>query len=156
VISQVSLPYAGNRINQQRMKIQAYLRISVIFLSLIHFCRGAAICQVIDMHMHGYTEKDFATGVARNGFESSKSAKEHLEQTIYEMDKNKIEYAVICGTIESLGSDQMIWPSAISSSIHFLNSLDFLTEEEKQMILYKNAKVFLGTMDITSGNNSKK
>ena len=54
------------------------------------------------------------------------------------------------------GSDQMIWPSAISSSIHSLNSLDFLTEEEKQMILYKNAKVFLGTMDITSGNNSKK
>ncbi len=44
----------------------------------------------------------------------------------------------------------------ISSSIHFLNSLDFLTEEEKQMILYKNARVFLGTMDIISGNNSKK
>jgi hypothetical protein len=89
------------------MKIQAYLRISVFFLSLIHFCCGAATCQVIDMHMHGYMEKDFATGVA-------------------------------------------------SSSIHFLNSFDFLTEEEKQMILYKNARVFLGTMDITSGNNSKK
>ena len=43
----------------------------------------------------------------------------------------------------------------ISSSIHFLNSLDFLTEEEKQMILYKNARVFLGTMDIISGNNVK-
>ena len=77
------------------MKIQAYLRIGVFSLSLIHFCCGAATCQVIDMHMHGYTEKDFATGVER-------------------------------------------------------------TEEEKQMILYKNARVFLGTMDITSGNNSKK
>ena len=42
------------------------------------------------------------------------------------------------------GSDQMIWPSAITSSINFLNSLDFLTEEEKEMILYKNARVFLG------------
>ena len=60
------------------MKIQAYVRISVLFLSLIHFCSGAAICQVIDMHMHSYTEKDFAIGKARNGFESSKSAKEHL------------------------------------------------------------------------------
>jgi hypothetical protein len=36
------------------------------------------------------------------------------------------------------------------------HKLDFLTEEEKQMILYKNAKVFLGTMDITSGNKNKK
>jgi predicted TIM-barrel fold metal-dependent hydrolase len=42
------------------------------------------------------------------------------------------------------GSDQMIWPSAITSSINYLNSLEFLTEEEKEMILYKNARVFLG------------
>lgn len=42
------------------------------------------------------------------------------------------------------GSDQMVWPEAITSSINFLNALDFLTKEEKEMIFYKNAKKFLG------------
>ena len=58
--------------------------------------------QVIDMHMHSYTDKDFWVGKARNGFESSKTTKEHLEQTIQKMNQHKIEYAVICGTTESI------------------------------------------------------
>jgi hypothetical protein len=37
-----------------------------------------------------------------------------------------------------------MWPDAITFSIDFLNSLDFLTEEEKQMILYQNGLKFLG------------
>ncbi len=41
------------------------------------------------------------------------------------------------------GTDQMVWPGAISKSIEFLNSMDFLTEKEKRMILYDNAKTFL-------------
>lgn len=41
------------------------------------------------------------------------------------------------------GSDQMIWPDAITASIEFLNSLSFLTEVEKRDILYRNAKRFL-------------
>ena len=45
------------------------------------------------------------------------------------------------------GSDQMVWPEAISSSIDFLNSMNFLTQDEKAMILYKNAKKFLGLKD---------
>src|SRR5688572_8820020 len=45
------------------------------------------------------------------------------------------------------GSDQMVWPEAITSSINFLNSLDFLTNSEKEMILYKNAKKFPGIKD---------
>jgi len=36
----------------------------------------------------------------------------------------------------------MVWPEGISKSIEFLNSLDFLTDEEKNMILYENAKQF--------------
>ncbi len=61
-----------------------------------------ASAQIIDVHMHSYTEKDFWTGKARNGFESSKTTKEHLEQTVQKMNRHKIEYAVICGTIESI------------------------------------------------------
>jgi predicted TIM-barrel fold metal-dependent hydrolase len=75
----------------------------IVFLLAI-FIVGftAANGQVIDMHMHCYTEKDFHPGIARNGFQSSKTAQEHLEQTIKKMDENKIEYAVVCGTLESI------------------------------------------------------
>ena len=41
------------------------------------------------------------------------------------------------------GSDQMVWPEAISSSINFLNTLAFLTKDEKQKNFYENAKRFL-------------
>ncbi len=41
------------------------------------------------------------------------------------------------------GSDQMKWPYAIEKSIDFLNSLDFLTEEDKEGIYYSNAARFL-------------
>ena len=75
--------------------------LSLLFAALLLFaCNSSA--QVIDMHMHSYTEKDFWVGKARNGFESSRTTKEHLEQTIQKMNQHKIEYAVICGTIESI------------------------------------------------------
>jgi hypothetical protein len=98
--SQVLLSYAD--INHQLLKTPKHIKLSVVFLLVVHLGCKSAVCQVIDMHMHSYTEKDFRGGKARNGFESSKTAKEHLEQTIYEMDKNKITNAVICGTIESI------------------------------------------------------
>ena len=41
------------------------------------------------------------------------------------------------------GSDQMMWPAAISKSIAFLNSLRFLTKKDKQDIFYNNAARFL-------------
>jgi len=45
------------------------------------------------------------------------------------------------------GSDQLGWPEAITSSINFLNDLDFLTKDEKQNIFYNNAKKFLDTKE---------
>ncbi|MCX2743770.1 amidohydrolase family protein [Mangrovivirga sp. M17] len=41
------------------------------------------------------------------------------------------------------GSDQMTWPYAIGKSINFLNSLEFLTEQDKEDIFYNNASRFL-------------
>lgn len=41
------------------------------------------------------------------------------------------------------GSDQMKWPYAIEKSIRFLNSLSFLTKQEKEDIFYNNAAKFL-------------
>jgi len=75
------------------------ITISLAICSLLSVALSA---QVIDMHMHSYTEKDFWVGKARNGFESSNTTKEHLEQTIQKMNQHKIEYAVICGTLESI------------------------------------------------------
>lgn len=41
------------------------------------------------------------------------------------------------------GSDQMKWPYAIEKSIRFLNSLTFLTKQDKEDIFYNNAAKFL-------------
>jgi hypothetical protein len=41
------------------------------------------------------------------------------------------------------GSDQMFWPYAIEKSIKFLNSLTFLTKQDKEDIFYHNAVKFL-------------
>ena len=41
------------------------------------------------------------------------------------------------------GSDQMIWPSLIDLAVEAVVSADFLTEEQKQDILYNNAARFL-------------
>jgi len=41
------------------------------------------------------------------------------------------------------GSDQMIWPEAIDSSVNAINSADFLTEKQKRNIFYNNAARFL-------------
>ena len=74
----------------------------LMIVGLLMLSAVVACTQVIDMHMHSYTEKDFWVGKARNGFESSKTTNEHLEQTIRKMNLHKIEYAVICGTLESI------------------------------------------------------
>jgi len=41
------------------------------------------------------------------------------------------------------GSDQMIWPQAISVAINTIESAPFLTAEQKRDILYNNAARFL-------------
>jgi predicted TIM-barrel fold metal-dependent hydrolase len=41
------------------------------------------------------------------------------------------------------GSDQMVWPEAISIALNNVLSVTFLTEEQKQDILYRNAEQFL-------------
>ncbi len=78
------------------------MKIIVLLLFLLTASYNKAKSQIIDMHMHSYTEKDFWTGIARNGLPSSKTSGDHLRETIAKMDFHKIEYAVICGTIESI------------------------------------------------------
>lgn len=54
--------------------------------------------------------------------------------------------AKVAGVLDRVmfGSDQMNWPSAIGDSIAYLESLAFLTAEEKRMVLYDNALRFFG------------
>lgn len=78
------------------------MRKFVLLLLLLTASHTESFSQIIDMHMHCYTGKDFFTGKARNGFLSSKTAEEHLRQTIQQMDRHQIKHAVICGRMESL------------------------------------------------------
>lgn len=61
------------------------------------------------------------------------------------MAKEFLADAKLAGCLDRVmfGSDQMFWPHAIGMSIEYLNSLDFLTEKDKQDILYNNAVRFL-------------
>lgn len=65
----------------------------------------------------------------------------NTQRTVTEFLKN----AKHAGYLDKVmfGSDQMVWPYAIEKSINFLNSLDFLTEKEKEGIFYDNAARFL-------------
>ena len=47
------------------------------------------------------------------------------------------------------GTDQMVWPEAIEMAIEKVQSLDFLTLEEKQGIFYMNAARFLNLSEET-------
>ena len=85
----------------EKRSMQIFTKRLFFLLMLVSAEYKTATAQVIDMHMHSYTEKDFWTGKARNGLESSKTANGHLEETIKKMDIHKIKWAVVCGTIES-------------------------------------------------------
>lgn len=65
----------------------------------------------------------------------------NTQRTVTEFLKN----AKHAGYLDKVmfGSDQMVWPYAIEKSIKFLNSLDFLTEQDKEGIFYDNAARFL-------------
>jgi predicted TIM-barrel fold metal-dependent hydrolase len=41
------------------------------------------------------------------------------------------------------GSDQMVWPEAITAAIEGITSAPFLADEQKREILYNNAQRFL-------------
>lgn len=55
--------------------------------------------QVIDVHLHSYSNEDYQRigGAPHMGIESPKNGDLHLKQTIQEMDKNNIQFAVISG-----------------------------------------------------------
>ena len=54
------------------------------------------------------------------------------------------------------GSDQMIWPEAIEMAIENIQTLDFLTIEEKKGIFYDNAARFLNLSEETISGHHKR
>lgn len=127
------------------MKI-LFLFISVTFIALT----TDAQTRIIDMHMHAYTEKDFWTGTARNGTESSKSADETLAQTIQKMNQHNIRYAVICGTLESLEKYTKEDPRFIPGYQDYEENLIEINEFEK-LIQEGKIKVFGEVMAVYHG-----
>ena len=79
------------------------MKILILSAAILIINYSNANCQIIDMHMHGYNKSDFWNGgKARNGLSSAATAEELLKQTIQQMDKHNIRYAVLCGTLETL------------------------------------------------------
>jgi hypothetical protein len=78
------------------------MRKTILLLTICTIVAKISIGQIIDVHMHSYTEKNFWVGTARNGLASSKTAKKTLQETIKKMDQHNIKYAVVSGPIESL------------------------------------------------------
>lgn len=60
-----------------------------------------------------------------------------------------LRQAKLAGMLDRVmfGSDQMAWPHAIGDSITYLESLTFLTDDEKRMVLFDNAERFFGLAD---------
>lgn len=88
--------------------------------------------QLMQMHPHVYAE----VGVLGH------SARHQSTETLARF----LERAKAFGFLDRVmfGSDQMVWPEAIGTSIEAIQSLAFLTAEEKGAILYSNAARFLG------------
>lgn len=59
--------------------------------------------------------------------------------------ENLLKKAVEYGFTDRImfGSDEMWWPSAISIGVEFIKNADYLTEKQKEDILYNNAARFL-------------
>ncbi|MEM9647065.1 MAG: amidohydrolase family protein [Bacteroidota bacterium] len=76
-----------------------------VALALFLFNQSPLYSQVIDVHLHSYTSKDYWGGRTHpTGITSPTTAEDHLKETIAEMDKNKVEYAVISGSMESISA----------------------------------------------------
>jgi uncharacterized protein len=78
------------------------MRKATLCLAIFMACCSTLSAQVIDVHMHSYTEKDFWVGTARNGLASSATAQKTMEETIAKMNQHNIQHAVVCGSLESL------------------------------------------------------
>lgn len=64
---------------------------------------GAAFAQVIDTHLHAFTEATYrSSGDHPLGGSSPETAAEHLRMTIEEMDRNDVRHAVVSGSLESV------------------------------------------------------
>lgn len=69
----------------------------------------AATCveaQVIDMHLHSYSPQTYfgGRGAHPGGATSPETVTEHLQETIAEMDRNDIRYAVVSGSLDSVAT----------------------------------------------------
>jgi hypothetical protein len=80
-------------------KIFTFAFFTTSFLSLNLLDTSA---QIIDVHLHSYTNDDYQGGLSSSNLESPKTADLHLEQTIEQMNKHNIKYAVVSGSIESV------------------------------------------------------
>lgn len=110
----------------------------IVIFAVLLFVSKAADSQIIDMHLHSYTESEYwLDSPPLRGIESPATVKEHLDQTIQLLDKHKIEWAVVCGSLESVE----IWTSADKRFIPGLTDKQKLPDVSKFEDLVKAGKI---------------
>jgi len=79
------------------------MKTNIITLVLALAITVVAQAQIIDIHVHSYSSEEYwGGGPHPTGAQSPATAKEHLKQTIAQMDKHNIEYAVVSGSVSSV------------------------------------------------------
>ena len=106
--------------------------------------------RIIDMHMHSYTQKDFWQANARNGTPSALSADDLLKKTIEKMDRHRIQFAMVAGTVESLEKYTAADPRFIPGYQDYGEALMPLNEFEA-LISAGRIKVFGEVMAVYHG-----
>lgn len=121
-----------------------------LILAISLFGLQFAYAQIIDVHMHSYTSNDYWDGEPHpSGANSPKSADEHLTQTIELMDKHKIEYAVISGSVESVEkyvqADLRFIPDySDNEQLISINEFEQLVKDGKLKVFGEVAGVYYG------------
>lgn len=106
--------------------------------------------QIIDVHMHSYTEDNYWGGKSHpTGIGSPETVDEHLNQTIYLMDKHNIEYAVVSGSIESIekyvnADDRFIPGYSDGEELIPLEEFEQLVDDGKIKVFGEVAGVYYG------------
>ncbi|MBD3217149.1 MAG: amidohydrolase family protein [candidate division Zixibacteria bacterium] len=115
------------------------MKIFTIFLAFLLFLCTSAYSQIIDVHMHCYTEEDYYGGTPHpyGGIESPANAEDHLQETLQYMDKHDIEFAVISGSMESVEK----WAKADPRFIPGFADEKKLPDIEKFEEMVKNGKI---------------
>lgn len=101
------------------------------------------VIEMMRMYDNFYVDLGYTLWLNRS---SKKISESFIKRAIDEGLENKILY----------GSDEMIWPDAVTASVNYIKQADYLSDTIKKKILYWNATNFLKLSDEEIATHFKK